>query len=117
MNNTQKTIKFTYLILQIRGWEDTNFPLGGSLLVKDILTIVAHHSISNTPLTLKQLYVMLHFSEAGIRKQLRNLISQGWIDLRPSKDDGRLKILFATPRLIKTIHAFELEWKKLSESL
>jgi DNA-binding MarR family transcriptional regulator len=108
--------KFTHLLLQTRSWEDANLPLDGSLLVKDILTIVAHHTISNTPLTLKQLYVMLDFSEAGIRKQLRNLISQGWIDLRQSKDDGRLKILFATPRLIKTIQAFEHEWKKLSES-
>ena len=69
------------------------------------------------PLTLKQLNMLLDFSEAGIRKQLRNLISQGWIDLRPIKDDGRLKIVFATPRLIKTIQAFELEWEKLSESL
>jgi len=115
MNNYQRN-KFTHLLLQIRAWEDANFRLDGSLLVKDILTIVAHHSISNTPLTLKQLYVMLDFSEAGIRKQLRNLISQGWIDLQQSKDDGRLKILFATPRLIKTIQAFENEWKKLSES-
>jgi DNA-binding MarR family transcriptional regulator len=117
MNNNQKTNKFTHLLLQIRAWEDANFRLGGSLLVKDILTIVAHHTISNTPLTLKQLHMLLDFSEAGIRKQLRNLISQGWIDLRPSKDDGRLKIVFATPRLIKTIQAFELEWEKLSESL
>ena len=117
MNNNQNTNKFTHLLLQIRGWESANFPFGGSLLVKDILTIVAHHTILNTPLTLKQLNMLLDFSEAGIRKQLRNLISQGWIDLRPSKDDGRLKILFATPRLIGTIQAFELEWKKLSESL
>jgi len=116
MKNHLKNNQFTYVLLQIRAWEDANLPLGGSLLVKDILTIVAHHTISNTPLTLKQLYVMLDFSEAGIRKQLRNLISQAWIDLRPSKDDGRLKILFASPRLLKTIQEFELERKRLFES-
>lgn len=117
MISDKDSSKFTQLLLHIRAWEDKHLPINGSLLVLDMLTLVAHFSICNEPLSLKQLNALLDYSEAGIRKQLRNCISQGWFDLVDSPHDKRLKMVVAQPRLIKTMKAFETEWKTQSKSI
>jgi DNA-binding MarR family transcriptional regulator len=90
-------------LLAVRQWEDAHLPLDGSLLAFNLLTVVAHHTILGIDLNLKRLIAELNYSEAGVRKQLKRFISQGWLELKNDKNDKRVKFIYATSRLLKIL--------------
>lgn len=78
-------------------------PLEQSALAYDLLTLASHHTISGTPLSLKQLFLLLEYSEAGVRKQLRRCIKDGWLRLDGSTNDKRVRVVVAEPKLLQTL--------------
>jgi hypothetical protein len=93
----------TEAILNVRNWEEDNLPLEQSALAYDLLTLASHHTISGTPLSLKQLFLLLEYSEAGVRKQLRRCIKEGWLKLVGSKKDKRVRVVIAEPKLLQAL--------------
>jgi biotin operon repressor len=87
-------------ILSLRAWESVHLPLKQSALAYDLLVLVVHSDLSGTPISLKHLFVTLKYSEAGIRKQIRRLLKEGWIKLEGIKDDKRVRVIIAQPKLL-----------------
>lgn len=103
MSTFVNSFRFFQKLLTVRQWEDEHLPLDGSLLAFDLLTVVAHHTMLGQALNLKQLNTHLNYSEAGVRKQLRRCISQGWLQLQSDTNDKRAKFIIATAKLLKIL--------------
>lgn len=106
MTNILISTIFLQHALAVRQWEDEHFPLEGSLLVFDLLMVAALHTLRRNVLSLKQLHVQLNYSEAGIRKQLKRCIDQGWLELIQAKEDRRVKYIVSTPKLLKMLQQY-----------
>lgn len=87
-------------MLTVRYWEEENLPMEGSALAYDLLAVTAHHTVIGTPLSLKHLFTLLNYSEAGVRKQLRRCIRDGWIGLDRVSNDKRVRVVVAKPKLL-----------------
>ena len=103
MSTFMNSFRFFQNLLAVRQWEGAHLPLDGSLLAFDLLTVVAHHTLLGQALNLKQLNTQLNYSEAGVRKQLKRCISQGWLQLQSDKNDKRAKFIIATAKLLKIL--------------
>ena len=90
----------TEAMLTVRDWEEVNLPMERSALAYDLLAVTAHHTVVGTPLSLKHLFTLLNYSEAGVRKQLRRCIRDGWIGLESVSNDKRVRVVVAQPKLL-----------------
>ena len=77
-----------------------------STLAYDMLAVIAHHTIAGKPLSLKHLFTLLNYSEAGVRKQLRRCIRDGWIALGNVSNDKRVRVVVAQPKLLLTLYDY-----------
>ena len=76
------------------------FPISTSVIPLYIIACVIASNGRNNPLTLKVLYESLPFySDAGIKNNLQELISDGYIEIRQSPLDKRVKNLHSTNKL------------------
>jgi hypothetical protein len=96
----------TEAMLTVRDWEEGNLPMERSALTYDLLAVTAHHTVVGTPLSLKHLFTLLNYSEAGVRKQLRRCISEGWICLESVSNDKRVRIVVAQPKLLIALQEY-----------
>jgi hypothetical protein len=96
----------TKALLKVRNWEQTNLPLVQSALAYDLIVWIAHHTVSGSPLSLKHLFILLNYSEAGVRKHLRYLIRDGWISLEGVSNDKRIRVVIAKPKLLLTLKEY-----------
>lgn len=96
----------TEAMLTVRGWEEENLPMERSALAYDLLAVTAHHTVVGTPLSLKHLFTLLNYSEAGIRKQLRRCINEGWISLQSVSNDRRVRVVAAQPKLLTALQEY-----------
>ena len=78
-------------------------PMEKSALAYDLLAVTAHHTVGGTPLSLKHLFTLLNYSEAGVRKQLRRCIRDGWIGLEGVNSDKRVRVVVAKPKLLSAL--------------
>lgn len=101
-NNTRPEILITTTenLLKVRGWEKTNLPIEQSALALDLFLVIAYNTLRGQPLTLKLLFRSIDFSEAGIRKHLRRLLSEGWCTLEGASHDKRLRHVVAQPKML-----------------
>jgi hypothetical protein len=90
----------TEAMLTVRDWEEENLPMERSALAYDLLAVTAHHTVGGKPLSLKHLFTLLNYSEAGVRKQLRRCIRDEWIGLERVGHDKRVRIVVAQPKLL-----------------
>lgn len=90
-------------IIKVRDWEKANLPIGQSTLAFDLFLLISYHTLQGTPLTLKQLFHSSEFSEAGIRKHLEKLLSEGCCVLEASGKDKRFKHIVAQPRMLELL--------------
>lgn len=77
-----------------------------SALAYDLLALTAHHTVLGTPLSLKHLFALLNYSEAGVRKQMRRCISDGWISLESVSNDKRVRVVVAQPKLLLALKEY-----------
>jgi hypothetical protein len=96
----------TEAMLTVRDWEEENLPMERSALAYDLLAVTAHHTVVGTPLSLKHLFTLLNYSEAGVRKQLRRCINEGWISLQNVSTDKRVRVVVAQPKLLQALQGY-----------
>lgn len=103
MRHYQNLQPTTEAILRIRRWEEAHLPVYQSSLAYDLLTVVAHNTVAGTPVSLKQLFICLNYSEAGIRKQLRRMLADDWLALECIKKDKRVRLIVARPKMLDVL--------------
>jgi len=90
-------------IIKVRHWEKENLPIEQSALALDLFMVIAYNTIKGKPLTLKQLFHSINFSEAGIRKHLKRLLTEDWCKLVGTEHDRRLRHVVAQPKMIESL--------------
>lgn len=106
MRHYKKLQPTTEAILRIRKWEEAHLPVDQSALAYDLLTVVAHNTVAGTPVSLKQLFISLNYSEAGIRKQLRRMLAEEWLALEGIKKDRRVRVIVAKPKMLDVLTTY-----------
>jgi hypothetical protein len=104
INNNEELIPATENALKVRDWEKANLPIEQSALAMDLFLVIAYNTLRGKPLTLKLLFNSIDFSEAGIRKHLRRMLSDNWCSLEGTEHDKRLRYVVAQPKML---HALE----------
>ncbi len=104
LESKKELIPATEKALKVRDWEKANLPIEQSALAMDLFLIIAYNTLCGKPLTLKLLFHSINFSEAGIRKHLRKLLSENWCRLEGVEHDKRLRHVVAQPKML---HALE----------
>ncbi len=85
-----------------RSWEIDNIPYAQSALAKDLLLLCVYSTNAQSPLSIKETMVSLRpFSEAGIRKQLKRCLDEGWLRIIESPSDKRVRHIVAEPKLLE----------------
>jgi len=102
----KKLHTITQELLKVREWEQANLPLVRSALAYDLIILIAHHTAAGAPLSLKHLFILLNYSEAGVRKHLRYLISNEWISFEGVSNDKRIRVVIANPKLILSLKEY-----------
>ena len=102
----KKLIPITKSVLRVREWERKNLPIEQSQLALDLFLIISYNTLIEKPLTLKQLFHSIDFSEAGIRKHLRRLLNEEWCQLRGDSNDKRLKLVVAQPKMLLALDEY-----------
>ena len=105
-SSSKNLTSVTESVLRVRGWEKLNLPIEQSALALDLFLVIAYNSIQGKPLTLKLLFHSLGFSEAGIRKHLRRLLTEGWCSLEGAEHDKRLRHVVAQPKMLEALESY-----------
>lgn len=98
--NEKVLIPIAENVIKVRTWEKENLPIEQSALALDLFLVIAYNTLCGKPLTLKRLFHSIDFSEAGIRKHLRRLLSDGWCSLEGAEHDKRLRQVVAQPKML-----------------
>jgi hypothetical protein len=102
-NNSEQLIPATENALRVRYWEKANLPIEQSALALDLFLVIAYNTLRGKPLTLKLLFHSIDFSEAGIRKHLRRMLTEGWCVLEGNERDKRLRHVVAQPKMMDAL--------------
>ena len=60
-------------LVAVQHWVRCNLPVEQSALAYDLILLVIDRTLTDSPLTLKELFHSLPYSETGVRKQLTRL--------------------------------------------
>ena len=101
-----RTLKF---IQEIRSATNTLLPNQYSVIPFHILFLVGSFYFDGKTLSLKSLLTETPFSEMGIRTHLKNLIDSGLILIQDSEEDGRVKLVTPTEKLINILLKFDTD--------
>lgn len=102
-NTQEEIIPLAENIIKVRNWEKENLPIEQSALALDLFMVIAYNTVKGKPLTLKQLFHSINFSEAGIRKHLKRLLSEDWCKLEGTELDRRLRHVVAQPKMLESL--------------
>jgi DNA-binding MarR family transcriptional regulator len=90
----------SFRFLQLLNESVKQLPVSSSLIPLFVICIILHHDETGDDLTLKTLYSRLYmYSDVGVKNHLSNLRLKGWIQIKPSNSDGRVKCVVGTKRL------------------
>jgi DNA-binding MarR family transcriptional regulator len=98
---------FTQGVQHIRRWEDAHLPVSQSRLAFDLFMLIAHSAESGAPLTLKQLFHSMRYSERGIRYVLEQFVAGGWCEITSHQEDKRSRQVMATDKLRIAVREYE----------
>ena len=86
-----------------------NFPAARSLLAIDILVHTADCTLRKCPMSMKNYFCTIPFSEVGIRKQIKRLVKEGWMRIDLSNADKRIRILVAEDKLLAVLQKYQAQ--------
>ena len=98
---------FSLSVQHIRQWEDAHLPVSQSRLAFDLFMLIAHSAETEAPLTLKQLFNSLRYSERGIRYVLEQFVEGGWSEITGHQQDKRSRVVLATDKLRIAVREYE----------
>jgi hypothetical protein len=101
--NKRELLPITESALKVRDWEKANLPIEQSALAMDLFLVITYNTLRGRPLTLKLLFHSIDFSEAGIRKHLRRMLTEGWCALEGAEHDKRLRHVVAQPKMLQAL--------------
>jgi hypothetical protein len=104
---SQSRFIFSQCVRHIRTWEDAHLPLSQSRIAFDLFMLIGHSSQVEQPLTLKELFNSLKYSERGVRYVLEQFVDSGWCEIVGSDQDRRFRLVVATQRLVDKLIEYE----------
>lgn len=113
----QKHIPFTQCVHTIRAWEDRHLPRSKSYIAFDLFILIGHSAAIGQPLTLKELFNSLKYSERGIRYVLEQFIDGGWCEIAGHETDKRFRRVVATDLLRTKLREYEAHVLSVYDSL
>lgn len=102
----KELIPITENAIRVRDWEKKHLPIEQSALALDLFLLISYNTLIGNPLTLKTLFHSIDFSEAGVRKHLRRLLSEEWCLLIGNERDRRLRHVVAQPKMLLALNAY-----------
>lgn len=81
-------------------------PIKNSVISFDIVLCIAKHHYSGQKLTVKELYSLLPHSYSSVRHYYFELIEDGWLQHTYSDNDGRIKYVEPTVKLLEKLQEF-----------
>lgn len=81
-------------------------PTYGSLIGLEIFLFLCERDLLAQPVRLKDLYLELTRSQGGVRRLVRQLEEDGWIEIETSEQDRRTHFVTPTPKLRKAFATF-----------
>lgn len=102
----KELIPITENVIRVREWEKKHLPIEQSALALDLFLLISYNTLIGRPLTLKTLFHSVDFSEAGVRKHLRRLLSEEWCSLIGNERDRRLRHVVAQPKMLQALNAY-----------
>jgi hypothetical protein len=103
----QSRFIFSQCVRHIRTWEDAHLPLSQSRIAFDLFMLIAQSSQIEQPMTLKELFNSLKYSERGVRYVLDQFVDGGWCEIVGSEQDKRFRLVVASQRLTDKLAEYE----------
>ena len=100
-----KSVEISQLLKELHGSHE-NLPIQGSTIAYEIILIVMFFYANEEKLSLKILFANGNFTEMGARYHLNRLIKDGWLDIKQSDSDLRVKLVHPTTKLIQQYERF-----------
>jgi hypothetical protein len=91
---------FSECVREIRSWEDENLPLSQSRIAFDLFMLIGHSSELSDPMTLKEIFNTLKYSERGTRYVLNHFIDGRWCEIVGHDQDKRFRLVVPTQQLL-----------------
>lgn len=93
---------FIHQVHAVRNRLGGELPIQNSLIALDILNNVAMSHVKGQPLPVKSLMGSLPHSPSGLRYHYARLMDDGWINTEPHGEDGRVRLVKPSDRLIES---------------
>lgn len=97
------------LLYRLRTWERENLPICRTNAGYHLFLCLSHRIVLDECLRLKNLYHSLPFSEKTLRLLLRELESDGWIEMPNKVIDSRHKDVIPTTKLNSILREWSAE--------
>ena len=83
-----------------------DFPIYQSLIGYSLFLLLCHYELRGETARLKDVYVELERSQGGVRRLVKSLLDDGWIELHPDGDDRRSRQVKPTAKMQRAIGRF-----------
>lgn len=110
-NRIYKNSKYFFKIVAahlLLRWMKSNIPNGHSSVAITLFLFIAMENLRGAPPSLKVVFASVDFSEHGVRPHIHAFLNSGLCELLPSHRDRRVKLLMATPLMVKKIQELSL---------
>ena len=79
-----------------------------SLLIRELLLLIAWHALRGCPMTVKQCVLNVHGAEKNIRRSLQLLMRLGYLTTQRGERDGRERLLMPTRNFLDRLEKLDL---------
>lgn len=91
---------------QKRAFLDSGLPIYDSTIGIAIFIVLCEYELRGQHPRLKDIHLEVSRSQGAVRRLVRELVKDGWVDLKTVENDNRSRIIVPTARMKKTIGAY-----------